>query len=148
MNDYNEEPTPVTRQLVPEDQRLAVVEQLFGIHFPLRIEPVVYGITERMTRGQYRGGYWEFFVLDNGTAELGFFMAPDDDKIFTVSCDNFWQGDLSTDALGITACLYAFSHLSFSKNEAFARTCAQHYHLLRAYMMDHDEVASILGAID
>ena len=144
MNDYKEEPTPVTRQLVPEDQRLAVVEQLFGIHFPLRIEPVVYGITERMTQGQYHGGYWEFYVLDNE----GVYMAPTSGQVYQVSCDNFWQGTLSADALGITACLYAFSHLSFSKNEAFARICAQHYHLLRAYMMDHDEVASILGAID
>ena len=134
----------ITRHLVPEDQRLAITAELFGVHFPLRIEPVVYGITERMTQARYRGGFWHFYTLDNG----GFYMAPDDDRVFTVSCDNFWQGDLSTDALGITACLYAFSHLSFSKNEAFARICAQHYHLLRAFMMDHDEVASILGAID
>ena len=32
----------VTRELVPEDRRTAVAERLFGIHFPLRLEPVVY----------------------------------------------------------------------------------------------------------
>jgi hypothetical protein len=59
MNDYLEEPTPVTRTLVPEDQRLAVTAELFGAHFPLAIEPVVYGITERMAE-DYHGGYWQF----------------------------------------------------------------------------------------
>ena len=38
---------PVTRELVPEDQRMAVTEKLFGIHFPLQMEPVIYGITDR-----------------------------------------------------------------------------------------------------
>ena len=40
--------TLVTRELVREDRRLAITERLFGIHFPLRLEPVIYGITERM----------------------------------------------------------------------------------------------------
>ena len=136
--------TTITRHLVPEGQRLAVVADLFGAHFPLRLEPVIYGITERMTQGQYSGGYWLFYSLDGG----GFYMAPDDDRVFTVSCDNYWRGQLSADALGIVSCLYAFSHLSFSGPESFARNCAEHYHRLRQYMMDHAEVAAILGAID
>ena len=28
---------PVTRKLVPEDQRLAITEQLFGMAFPLQL---------------------------------------------------------------------------------------------------------------
>ena len=40
--------TTVTRELVPEDQRLIITEKLFGVHFPLQLEPVIYGITERM----------------------------------------------------------------------------------------------------
>ena len=55
--------------------------------------------------------------------------------------------DLSADALGITACLYAYSHLSFS-NGRFARVCACHYHRLREYMFEHSEVRGILGATD
>jgi hypothetical protein len=143
MKNLTEEPTPVTRHLVPEDQRLAVTAELFGAHFPLQIEPVIYGVTERMAE-DYHGGYWQFYTLDNG----GFYMAPNEDRAFTVCCDNYFIGELSADALGITACLYAFSHLSFSRDEGFGRVCAQHYHWLRAYMYDHPEVASILGAID
>jgi len=64
-------PSTVTREPVPEDQRLVVVERLFGMAFPLQLEPVIYGITERMAE-DYNGGYWEFWTLSNG----GFYMAP------------------------------------------------------------------------
>jgi hypothetical protein len=132
----------VTRELVPENRRMTVVERLFSIHFPLHLEPVIYGITERMAQ-DYSGGYWEFYQLSNG----GFYMAPAVDTHFHVTCDNMYEGELSADALGITACLYAYSHLSFS-NGRFARVCACHYHRLREYMLDHPEVREILGAID
>ena len=134
--------TVVTRELVPEDRRTAVVERLFGIHFPLRLEPVIYGITERMAE-DYKGGYWDFYTLSNG----GFYMAPSTDRLYTVACDNMFEGDLSGDALGITACLYAYSHLSFSDGR-FGRVSACHYHRLREYMFEHPEVRAILGAID
>jgi hypothetical protein len=143
MIDHIEEPTRVTRTLVPDDQRLAVIEETFGAHFPLMIEPVAYGITERMAEA-YSGGYWQMYALDNG----GFYMAPEGNSVYQVSCENCFSGELSADALGVTACLYAYSHCSFSRNEAFGRICAQHYHWLRAYMYDHTEVAAMLGAID
>jgi hypothetical protein len=132
----------VTKELVPENQRLAITERLFGLHFPMQIEPVVYGITERMAK-DYKGGYWDFYTLSNG----GFYIAPSDERIFHVTCDNMFEGDLSADALGITACLYAYSHLSFS-NTRFARVSACHYHRLREYMFEHPEVKEILGATD
>jgi hypothetical protein len=91
----------------------------------------------------YHGGYWIFYSLSNG----GFYMAPSSDDRFHVTCDNMFEGDLSADALGITSCLYAYSHLSFSGG-SFARVCARHYHLLRSFMMDHAEVRAILGATD
>ena len=132
----------MTRELVPEDQRLVITEKLFGIHFPLQLEPVIYGITERMAE-DYDGGYWEFWTLSNG----GFYMAPSEDRIFHVKCQNMYEGDLSADALGITSCLYAYSNLSFSLTD-MAREYARHYHLLREYMLDHPEVREILGATD
>ena len=132
----------VTRKLVPDDQRMAVTERLFGIHFPLRLEPVVFGITEKMAT-EYNGGYWSFFQLSNG----GFYMSPSSDSVFRVACENMFEGDLSADALGITACLYAYSHLSFS-NGRFARVSACHYHRLREFMFEHPEVKAILGATD
>mgnify|MGYP001821558361 CR=1 FL=1 len=133
---------PVTRDLVPEDQRLAITEQVFGMAFPLQLEPVVYGITDRMTE-EYTGGYWDFYTLSNG----GFYMAPAEDRVFHVKCQNMYEGSLSADAFGITACLYAYSNLSFSLSD-IAREYARHYHLLREYSMEHAEVREILGATD
>ena len=133
---------PVTRELVPEDQRMAVVERLFGMAFPLQLEPVVYGITDRMAQ-KYTGGYWHFYTLSSG----GLDMAPSEDRVFHVKCQNMYEGDLSADALGITACLYAYSNLSFSLSD-IAREYARHYHLLREYSMEHAEVVAIVGATD
>ena len=133
----------VTRDLVPDAQRSDHVGQLFGLHFSMQLEPVIYDITASMAT-EYQGGYREFYKLSNG----GFYMAPDSEKPFSVSCQNYYTGTLSGDALGIVACLYAYSHLSFTPNQALGRRYARHYHLLREYMMEHPEVAEILGAID
>ena len=138
-----EETTTITRQLVPENQRLSVIEKLFGTHFPVRLEPTIYGITEEMAEG-YSGGLWNFYRLSNG----GFDMAPEADEHYNVHCANYWQGKLSADALGIVACSYCYSFRSFSRDVEFARLCAQHYHWLREFMFDHSEVGSILEAID
>ena len=132
----------LTRELVPEALRISVTGKYFGLRFPLSVEPTVFGITERMAR-DYHGGYWDFYTLSNG----GFYMAPSGDDVFHVTCNNCFEGDLSADALGITACLYAYSNLSFS-NGRFARVSARHYHLLREFMFEHSEVKAILGATD
>lgn len=133
----------ITRQLVSIDQRIKVTASLFGIQFPIRIEPYIYSITANIA-SEYTGGFWHFYTLSNA----GFYMAPDDDMVFDVICDNGFEGKLSADALGITACLYAYSHLSFSDNDTFVDTYAKHYHLLREFMLEHKEVSAILRAID
>ena len=134
--------TTITRQLVKNYDRVNHTAGIFGVHFPMCLEPFVYSVTDSIAP-EYNGGYWEFYSLSNG----GFYMAPKSDSVFHVSCDNGFEGNLSADALGITACLYAYSHLSFSDDD-FAETCAQHYHLLREYMLEHSEARDILGAID
>ena len=132
----------ITRLRIPDGQRINHTATLFGAHFPFNLEPFVYGVTSKMVR-DYHGGYWEFYTLSNG----GFYMAPNTAKIFAVTCENGFEGTLSADALGITACLYAYSHLSFGEGE-FAETCAQQYHWLREYMFGHAEAWAILSAID
>ena len=133
----------ITSTHIPESQRLKHTAQMFGTHFPSLLEPTVYAITDHIAT-EYSGGFWEFFALSNG----GFYMAPSSDADFKVSCENGYQGTLSADALGITVCLYAYSHLSFSNNPEPAEMCAQQFHLLRDYMLDHSEVEGILRAID
>lgn len=97
-----------------------------------------------MLSPDYNGGFWHFHALSSA----GFYMAPQSDAMFHVVCENGYEGELSADALGITACLYAYSNLSFMRIEPLAEACARQYHLLRDYAMDHAEVEAILRAID
>ncbi len=107
----------ITRQLVAEDQRTTVTADLFGVYFPLQLEPFVFSMASLLSE-DYGGGYWVFYTLDNG----GFYMAPDSDGQFQVISENGWEGFMSADAFGITVCLYAYSNLSFGSG-AFAETC-------------------------
>jgi hypothetical protein len=137
------ETTTITSELVTKERRANFVDALFGINFPLQLEPCIFLMASELS-SNYRGGYWAFHSLGNG----GFYMAPDDDTCFTVRCENGYEGRMSADALGVTACLYAYSRLSFVASESIARVYARHYHLLREYAMDHPEVAEIVGATD
>jgi hypothetical protein len=141
--------TPITRSLIAEASRMDAAHTLFGLHFPLRLEPTVFNMAG-MLSDQYRGGSWEFYGLSNG----GFYMAPRSTGIaprastsFAVTSENGFEGAMSGDALGITACLYAYSHLSFAQNR-FRELCAKHYHWLREYALDHSEGGAIFAAID
>jgi hypothetical protein len=135
--------TTITRQHINEKQRIQHTADLFGILFPLSIEPTVYSFASSIAT-EYNGAYWEFYALSNG----GFYMAPSSEESYQVSCENGYEGTLSADALGITVCLYAYGHLSFSNNQAFAELCANQYRSLRDYMLQHQEVRAILSAID
>ena len=133
----------ITKNLVTEQKRTQHTARLFGLHFPMRLEPVVYGLTENLSE-DYHGGYWDFWELSNG----GFFMSPRSDKLFNVSCENGYDGEMSADELGITVCLYAYSNLSFGTESQFTDTCTQHYQWLRDYALDHDEACDIFRAVD
>ena len=135
--------TTITRERLLDNQRTSITGGLFGTHFPLLVEPLVFALTESMS-GEYKGGYWQFYRLSNG----GFYMAPDSERYYPVACQNGYEGILSADALGITVCLYAYSHLSFLDNPTLAEACAEQYHLLRDYMLEQTEAEGILGAID
>ena len=128
---------------IEETQRINHTAKLFGNNFPMILEPAIYAFAERLSV-DYRGGYWNFYELYNG----GFYMTPDDDEQFLVISDNGFEGIMSADAFGITACLYAYSHLSFTDDSNLAESCARQYHLLREFMFGHSEAKTILAATD
>lgn len=135
--------TPIYREQLPESSRGEHARKLFGIRFPLMVEPFTFDSAGALSE-QYEGGYWEFYILSNG----GFYMAPTSRETFHVACANGFEGELSSDAFGITACLYAYSLLSFAADETLAEECARQYHLLREYAGQHAEAASIWMATD
>ena len=141
-SDNANDSSAITCQRIADARRMQHTDTLFGLHFPMRLEPTIFDMAGRLAL-EYRGGYWEFNALSNG----GFYMSPRSTTVFDVSSDNGFEGKLSGDALGITACLYAYSHLSFGDG-AFAETCADQFHLLREYAMDHAEARAIVAAID
>jgi hypothetical protein len=125
---------------IPNDERLQALPRHFGRHM-LKVEYAVYAFMRRLS-SQYTGGYWNYLELSNG----GFYMAPTHDAPFSICVDtNGYEGQMSADAAGITACLFALSHLSFQIQH---ETIASHFHLLRDFALEHAEASAILGAID
>lgn len=133
----------ITSIHVADRLRIKHTADLFGLRFPLNLEPAIYAFASNISP-DYNGAYWEFYTLSND----GFFMAPHSEKPFNVSCENGFEGKLSPNAFGIAICLYAYSHLSFSRDQALAEVCAKQYHLLRDYMLEQPESSHILNAID
>ena len=133
----------ITHELIPEVQRADFVDTLFGIAYPLQLEPAVFAFASNLSPS-YHGAYWNMYALSNG----GWYMYPDDDDSFDVACPNGYEGPMSADAFGIVTVLYAFSHLSFIANGDAASNYARHYHLLREFAAEHEEAAAIFAAID
>jgi len=138
-------PTDLTSQKidareVPNNERLQMLPRHFGRDM-LTVEYAIFAFMRRLSQ-RYTGGYWIYFELSNG----GFYMAPQSDNRFPVNVDgNGFEGEMSADAAGITACLFALSHLSFQTNN---EKIAEHYHLLRDFALEHEEASVILAAID
>ena len=132
----------ITATIVPDHLRSQVTADLFGVYFPLQLECFIYSMASQLSE-DYSGGYWHFYQLGNG----GFYLAPDSPGQFQVGSSNGCECFMTADALGLTACLYAYSHLSFGQGD-LAETCAEHYHLLREYVFAHAEAGNIFRAID
>ena len=142
MNSPTEPTAPsIQAREVPDAERMQMLPRHFGRDM-MTVETAIYTFMRRLTR-QYRGGFWRFFELSNG----GFYMAPEGEHAtFNICVDeNGFDGEMSADAAGITACLFAYSHLSFQiQNDSLAT----HYHQLREFALNHPEAASIFAAID
>jgi hypothetical protein len=124
-----------------EDRMNAGVKYFGNIMQWLDAEATIFGIA--MEHTEYSGGFWDFYETSNGA----FFMTPSSDTPFQWSNPmNFSEGEVSAEALGIIACLYAYSHMSFkhTKNESFGKQ----YHKLREFSYNHPEAVMISRAID
>jgi hypothetical protein len=61
----------IINTIVPESERMNIVDGLYGMAYMLKLEPAVFSIAEALAE-EYTGGYWDFYDLSNG----GFYMAP------------------------------------------------------------------------
>lgn len=132
--------TSIVARRLEDSERMRALPGHFGERL-LIFEGAVYDFMRRFAPS-YRGGYWEFFELSNG----GFYMACQGGPFRFGVDTNGYEGEMSADAAGITVCLYALSHLSFT--HAGGGVFANHFHLLHAFAAEHAEVSAIFAAID
>jgi hypothetical protein len=126
--------------VVPEALRLQQLPRFFGPGM-LKVENSIFDFAA-MLSNDYEGCYWQFHTVTNGA----FYMTPPDEEGgYNVVSPNGWSGNLDADAFGITVCLFAYSHCSFTPG--FDQV-AEAYHLLREFACQHPRCADILQAID
>lgn len=131
-----------TATVVPDDRRPQFLPAMFGRSLTIIGEFAVYSFMERLSPLDYRGGYWQFYE-QNGKP---LFLAPDSRRRFRITGDiTGFGGEVSAEAAGIIATLFAFSHFSFQHRSALL---PEGYERLYAYVLEHPEASEILQAID
>lgn len=144
------EPTVVAKE-VGHRLRMGFLIRLFGNYF-VKGECQVFDWMKSLAESSYSGGLWDFYELSNG----GHFMAPRIARLAapgsTVSIEspNGSQVQVSDEAAGIIATMFALSHLAVFVAERGGDTdhLTNQYWFLRAYAIDHAEAPAIIAAVD
>lgn len=128
--------------IVCEEARLEFLPSLFGRSLLIVAENAVYGFMEKLSPLDYGGGFWDFY--EQGGQPL--FLAPRSKTRFRITGEvTGFQGDVSAEAAGIIATMFALSHLSFQYQSE--RLC-DGYSRLYDYAAGHPEASEIFQAID
>jgi Antirestriction protein len=84
----------------------------------LTVEYAIFAFMRKLS-SRYTGGYWTYNELSNG----GFYMAPQSDSRFPVNVENNgFEGEMSADAAGITACCSDLSRNREHRNRVTAQS--------------------------
>lgn len=129
--------------LVPEARRMAFLPALFSPALTLIGERAVYHqFMSWLAPDDYTGGLWHFHERRGQPL----FMSPNADKRLRIFCEtNGYMGEVSAEAAGIIATLFALSHLSFRHE---ADQLSEAYMRLYEFAGDHPEAGEIFKAID
>ncbi|ODT65213.1 MAG: antirestriction protein [Pelagibacterium sp. SCN 63-23] len=128
--------------LVPEARREGFLPELFGRSLLIVGENTVYSLMEWLSPQDYGGGFWNFYEYRGSPL----FLAPTSKPRFRIACPtNDYQGEVSAEAAGIIATLFAFSHLSLRYR---LDRLADGYERLYGHAGEHPEAAEIFQAID
>lgn len=128
--------------IVPDNARQDFLPVLFGHSHLIVAENAVYALMERLSPLDYRGGSWDFYEHQGKPL----FVAPRSKTRFRITGDvTCFQGEVSAEAAGIIATMFAFSHLSFQLQ---SERLVEGYERLYAYSADHPEASEIFQAID
>lgn len=141
----SQELAPAVANLVDESDRLSFLPTFFGKHLMIRGEALVFGWLDRLS-DDYNGGYWHFYTLTNG----GFYLALSSNKPMRISVEgNGFDGEMSADAAGIVATLFALGQLAGEvQGTNIDDVLIDRYYFLRDFALDHAEARLIFKAID
>jgi hypothetical protein len=130
------------RHHCPQGRRQEFLPTLFGRSLLIVAENAVYSFMGRLSPLDYGGGFWDFYEHEGKPL----FLAPKSRSRFRITgWITGFQGEVSAEAAGIIATLFAFSHLSFQDQ---SEHLSEGYGRLYAYSADHPEAAEIFQAID
>jgi hypothetical protein len=133
---------PQAAVIVPDERRPEFLPILFGRSLLIIGENAVYGLMEKLSPLDYGGGFWDFYEHEGKPL----FLAPRSKSRFRITGEiTGFQGEVSAEAAGIIATLFAFSHLSFQHQ---SEHLSEGYGRLYPYSADHPEAAEIFQAID
>ena len=106
---------------------------------------MVYAWLRRLSK-DYDGAYWHYYTLTNG----GFYMAPRlTERLRLEVSGNGFEGEMSADAAGIVATLFALGQLAAEiQGTDAADALIDRYHFLREFVDEHAEAGPIFRAID
>ena len=126
--------------VVPDAQRMRFLPKHFGIDMMVG-EATVFDSMRRICPS-YHGGLWDFVEVSNGA----FYMRLQSSELqdIDMSAENGYTGQMSADAAGITATLFALNQLIWGGRERFTDA----FYLLREFAAQHPEFREIFGAID
>ena len=128
--------------LVPEARRMEFFPGLFGRNLMLVGERAVFQVMSWLSPQDYNGGMWDFHEREGQPL----FLSPATVKRFRITCEtNGYHGEVSAEAAGLIATLFALSHLSFQHESDHL---AEAYLRLYAFAGDHPEAGEIFKAID
>ena len=133
---------PQSATVVPEEHRQEFLPTLFGRSLLIVAENAVYSMMDRLSPLDYGGGFWDFYEHESKPL----FLAPKSRSRFRITGEiTGFQGEVSAEAAGIIATLFAFCHLSFQYQSDYL---SEGYGRLYAYSAEHPEAAEIFQAID
>ncbi len=134
----------ITASKVGEAERCHFLPEFFGPRLMIYGEALVFKWLDRLSVG-YQGGLWSFHKLSNG----GAYMAPEHRGTLRLHVTSSgFEGELSADAAGIVATLFALGQLAATESEAERDRFVYLFHWLLEYAGEHPEGALIRRAID
>lgn len=129
---------PTSRQ-VPEHRRMSCVFRSFG-RYSVTIEQYAQNVM-RESCAAYSGGLWDYYELSNA----GFYMVPTGADTYQVSRSNYFEGELSAEAVGIMVTLAAIM-TAWGRYEI--DLMGLRYESLIDYAREHAEWPLIRAALD